>query len=884
MGLRYTSGSVLTFDQQLQDYIDKPEYSMAETVGERLSDDVQNTPLLGSSYRLATTPSLAIKKERDPGYDMLGGGYGARAGTTERALSVEEATQIGERLLSQDEYRKSPWFHPDVPWVPGMTESRAKVLFDQATTREARKLYTKARPITAGVTSFLSGFLDPVNYIPVFGEVAGVSTLSRMLLIPATENIIAGLGTTLATREYNRQFSLENNSADAIMQSVALNAAFGPIMHVLGGVGRSVISRYTSQIKVPPIPKLPEPIPAQVPAPEEVTAGLPPELITEEGISAKFAYPYDVSHVQTQRMDEVSNVVINDAIQNMIEGKDPQIGELSQSLIAQLGPETYRHLEQDRYELNISEEINEMAKLIEENIAGERKGLRLTYIEAKRAERAQERLLAKDPTAYDQIDELFNRRMGFPPEDVEIDPKVVAIFEEKFRTKQVYENQKMELQDALVQRQKLISERKGYVTEPPTIMYGLDYEAMNTHVDLPPEIVADLPPAIKKEFDDLIAINKINPVKRFTARMKRMIAPYLGKQYAAVYGGLLHGTPSVFDVHDPQYLGSMTGAPSAHEAFWFAGLPSTSNYYSKMHMVPMLEPIDQDIAKYANMQKSFADVPLVTIQDKVGNLEDMFNMSFVEGKEKEIDELADILRKYLKIDEAKSKLDIDNKKQAAKIKKLEDEQALLADDFKKKYKIAKGESPFMSNVRLQNVILKNPYVYDMEGRSYAEIHDTEGMGLTGHILAAKKHGNDGMIFLNLVDPGFPDTHIAVWNVDQIENGLAPSKPMDWGTPAVDVSWKVAADDLAKAAVDFSKPMNNDVKFEEGNAVDNIDVTKPKGVADSELDRMSIELAKANMTEAEAASFDEQLKSIDEEMASDDRLTKATEAVIKCRNK
>jgi hypothetical protein len=95
------------------------------------------------------------------------------------------STKQQQRTFTEDEWKASPYFDPDVSYDPGMTEERLRAHAEWKEAREYRESLLARSPggfgrtatglaVALGVSA-----IDPVNYIPFFGPAARARAVAR---------------------------------------------------------------------------------------------------------------------------------------------------------------------------------------------------------------------------------------------------------------------------------------------------------------------------------------------------------------------------------------------------------------------------------------------------------------------------------------------------------------------------------------------------------------------------------------------------------------------------------------------------------------------------------------------------------------------------------
>lgn len=140
--------------------------------------------------------------------------------------------------LSEDAYKASPFFRKDIPWQNGMTAERAAALAQQDDYRKVRQFYASKRPITSFFGNLGGQALDPINYIPVAGEVVAAANVARFGRVAgraltssidaAANTAIAGLATAPIRQQLGDDVSWQSTISQVAMAAV-IGGAFGAI-------------------------------------------------------------------------------------------------------------------------------------------------------------------------------------------------------------------------------------------------------------------------------------------------------------------------------------------------------------------------------------------------------------------------------------------------------------------------------------------------------------------------------------------------------------------------------------------------------------------------------------------------------------------------------
>jgi hypothetical protein len=145
--------------------------------------------------------------------------------------------------LTEDQYKASPSFRKDIPYDPGMTETRAAALAAMDDTKKVREFYAQKRPIAAFLGSMAGQALDPINYVPVGGPLVKAAAIGRFgriggealaaSLDAAANTALFGIGTADARAQLGDDVSWQ-----ALISQIAtaglIGSAFGTIHGAIG--------------------------------------------------------------------------------------------------------------------------------------------------------------------------------------------------------------------------------------------------------------------------------------------------------------------------------------------------------------------------------------------------------------------------------------------------------------------------------------------------------------------------------------------------------------------------------------------------------------------------------------------------------------------------
>jgi hypothetical protein len=155
--------------------------------------------------------------------------------------------------LTEDQYKASPSYRKDIPYDPGMTETRAAALAAMDDAKKVREFYAQKRPLAAFLGSMAGQALDPINYIPVGGAAVKAAAIGRFGRIGG-EALAAGLDAAANTAVFGlgtagmRAQLGDDVSWQALISQIAtaglIGSAFGTIH---GAIGSRVDARLMSE-------------------------------------------------------------------------------------------------------------------------------------------------------------------------------------------------------------------------------------------------------------------------------------------------------------------------------------------------------------------------------------------------------------------------------------------------------------------------------------------------------------------------------------------------------------------------------------------------------------------------------------------------------------
>lgn len=226
-----------------------------DVTGEAIQQGAEDSFGLGTVIRDFATP--AGNTAPDPilsNVPLLGPIY-----TGERALV--NAFRPQQPSMTPDEYKASPYFRTSVPYDPGMTEDRAAALADYADTKARREYFNQLQPLQATVGAVIGQGLDPVNYVPIFGEAAQTALAARFgssfLAKLGSSMLINSAGAAINTAAFGEltaglrgKFGDDvswNGLLNEVSQAALIGAGFGAFGTVAGETLRGVANSRAAQ-------------------------------------------------------------------------------------------------------------------------------------------------------------------------------------------------------------------------------------------------------------------------------------------------------------------------------------------------------------------------------------------------------------------------------------------------------------------------------------------------------------------------------------------------------------------------------------------------------------------------------------------------------------
>ena len=156
-------------------------------------------------------------------------------GRREEAGAIDEAT-----------YKAAPYFRPDIPYSPEMTEPRARAQAEIRDRQKAREFFQQKRPITSFFGELTGGLPQPENFIPVFGPAVRAAAVARVGRTAGTAAVMSGEAAVsqavfgAASADARQQFG-DDVTWQAQITDIAMGALTGGL---IGGLVGKVGGRF----------------------------------------------------------------------------------------------------------------------------------------------------------------------------------------------------------------------------------------------------------------------------------------------------------------------------------------------------------------------------------------------------------------------------------------------------------------------------------------------------------------------------------------------------------------------------------------------------------------------------------------------------------------
>lgn len=246
------------------DFLDEAfneSFSQLRTTGMVGAEAFRKLPGIGTAYRMATAPADG---PTDPGYVVdkpdgtkrtipfvLPTVAPAYSGMTDIGARPETQAEFQQRrveagAMEQEAWANSRYFRPGLAWDKGVTEERAAAMAENYDRTKLIDFYAAKRPVTAFVAGLLPGFVDPINYIPIFGWGTRGVGLARTVGMSAADAMantaLFGTLTMNERRKLGDDVSFGSLAQDVAMAGLA-GAGIGSVVHGISAAARGVKGR-----------------------------------------------------------------------------------------------------------------------------------------------------------------------------------------------------------------------------------------------------------------------------------------------------------------------------------------------------------------------------------------------------------------------------------------------------------------------------------------------------------------------------------------------------------------------------------------------------------------------------------------------------------------
>jgi hypothetical protein len=230
------TGQAMTDSDLVTSALDQP-MSLGSTFWDQAKGGVLESFGLGTGIRNFSTPEVAPEEPQS----QIGGTLQAINRAIDPAILLRRAVGTvydGSATIDEDQYKRSASYRADIPWSQGMTEERAAALADQDDVRKVRQFYGQKRPVTAFFGNIGGQAVDPINYIPIFGEAVQSANVARFGRVAgmaltasadaAANTALAGLSTAGARGQLGDDVSWQSTVSQIAMAAL-IGGAFGAI-------------------------------------------------------------------------------------------------------------------------------------------------------------------------------------------------------------------------------------------------------------------------------------------------------------------------------------------------------------------------------------------------------------------------------------------------------------------------------------------------------------------------------------------------------------------------------------------------------------------------------------------------------------------------------
>lgn len=244
------SYTAMTAQDAWQSAFDQP-YSLGNNLVQQAKGGVLESFGLGTAIRDTFIP----KGNTESGIGRMAAAAAPGVGPVYEGFRALVQSQVNDNQpdLSEDDYKKSAWYRPNIPFEPGMTQQRAEALATWDDARRVREHFGQKRPISSFIGNLGGQALDPINYVPVFGNLVKAAAVGNMGRIAGTALVAAGdaaantalaaIPTMGARGQYGDDVSWQT-TVSQIATAALIGGAFGGIG---GALGKGLDARAKSQ-------------------------------------------------------------------------------------------------------------------------------------------------------------------------------------------------------------------------------------------------------------------------------------------------------------------------------------------------------------------------------------------------------------------------------------------------------------------------------------------------------------------------------------------------------------------------------------------------------------------------------------------------------------
>lgn len=230
------TGQAMTDSDLVTSALDQP-MSLGSTFWDQAKGGVLESFGLGTGIRNFSTPEAAPEEP----LNAINATLQSINRAIDPAVLLRRAVGTaydGSAAIDEDQYKRSASYRADIPWSKGMTEERAAALAEQDDVRKVREFYGQKRPVTAFFGNIGGQAVDPINYIPIFGEAVQSANVARFGRVAGTaltasadaaaNTAIAGLTTAGTRGQFGDDVSWQSTVSQIAMAAL-IGGAFGAI-------------------------------------------------------------------------------------------------------------------------------------------------------------------------------------------------------------------------------------------------------------------------------------------------------------------------------------------------------------------------------------------------------------------------------------------------------------------------------------------------------------------------------------------------------------------------------------------------------------------------------------------------------------------------------